>query len=86
MELKQGKTKVEVPEPSWFRVMSIMIMHHSKDHLSKLRNIKKGEILYRVGPRQIQSTPTYLTVQIGEGKHVPLSIRVPGFDQSRLWS
>ncbi|MEP7266269.1 MAG: SET domain-containing methyltransferase [Saprospiraceae bacterium] len=36
------------------------------------RDIHAGEILYPFGPRQIQSHPTYLTVQVGEGKHIVL--------------
>jgi hypothetical protein len=48
------------------------------DHQTKQRSfvattdILAGEIVYQFGPRQIQSNPTYLTVQIGENKHIIL--------------
>ncbi len=48
------------------------------DHATKqrsfiaTRDIKKGEIVYTFGPKQVQNYPTYLTVQTGADRHIVL--------------
>ena len=41
--------------------------------LHALIPIKKGEVISRFAPGHVYSTPNYLTVQVGEHKHITLS-------------
>lgn len=72
MELKQGKLQIEVL--SRHGIGNVYFDHATKQRsFIATRNIQAGEELFQFGPKQIQSNPTYLTVQIGEGKHIVLN-------------
>ena len=67
----KGKSNIELL--SRHGVGDIYYDHHSKQRsFVATRDILAGENLYPFGPRQIQSHPTYLTVQVGENKHIVL--------------
>jgi hypothetical protein len=72
MKLKTGKSQIE------------LLSHHGLgdiyyDHATQQRSfvatqpLHAGDILYTFSPKQIQSKPTYLTVQVGKGRHIELN-------------
>ena len=70
--MKQGKTEIEVL--SRHGLGDIFYDHTSQQRsFIATRDIKAGEELYQFGSKQIQATPTYLTVQIAENKHIVLN-------------
>ncbi|MBK6390955.1 MAG: SET domain-containing protein [Saprospiraceae bacterium] len=71
MKLKQGESKFEILS---HHGLGDIYFDHSTQQRSFVatRDITAGEILYQFNPKQMQSNPTYLTVQIGEESHIVL--------------
>lgn len=71
MKLKTGKSQIEL-----LSLHGLGDIYY--DHTTQQRSfvatqaLHAGDILYSFSPKQIQSNPTYLTVQVGEGKHIVL--------------
>lgn len=72
MKLKTGKSQIE------------LLSRHGLgdiyyDHATQQRSfvatqpLHAGDLLYPFSPKQIQSKPTYLTVQVGKGRHIELN-------------
>ncbi|MEP7320456.1 MAG: SET domain-containing methyltransferase [Saprospiraceae bacterium] len=70
--MKQGKSKFEILSRHG---LGNVYYDHSTQQRSFVatRDIKAGEELFSFGPKQVQATPTYLTVQVGEGQHIVLN-------------
>ncbi len=69
--MKQGKTQIELL--SKHGLGDIYYDHQAQQRsFVATRDLHAGEELYQFGSKQMQSNPTYLTVQIEEGKHIVL--------------
>lgn len=71
MKLKTGKSHVELLSRHGLGNIYYDRNTQQRSFLAT-KNIQSGQILYTFGPKQVQAHPTYLTVQIGEGRHMVL--------------
>lgn len=68
-KLQEGYTAYQVS--SWAEKRTCVKTGHSG--LYSTKSIKAGDVLSDFGPKAITDTPNYLTVQVGESKHIMLS-------------